>query len=682
MRDVAPDTTPVNRSDLVYRFAPQLFRLALVITGNVDRAAQHLEQSYRSLPDGSPDPEAALIRGLLPRRKARLPWRMKVDAAATARVGMTSAQATALLRLLGRYTQTQRLIIGLNLLRGMAMEDIAATLRDEFTDPASVLQQFRLDAAGALGMLPPDVDKPLLLEIDQWLDGRLPEDASLEVRRMLLEDEDARALRDALQQTRRAIELAIPSLFAATLTDERLEHVLDVVEPQPAPTASGKRLVWPSLVLGAVVLAIVTAIIFRPNLFGQNGTTAQHPQSAAEIVDASIHRFDQSALQTGVLYERYWVQLDNQQTAVFERRYDYAAPHRLIMRVLSTVNNRPPLAAVSSDGEGLIQYRFQRGTSDIMPSALNVHVTADEAQSALPVLRSFFSPTSLFLNEAYAVDVSALYLGQAREQGATSLGETSFLNRPAYLLSYQADQSPTSSSATHMQPTRVLLTIDQATYALLDIAVIPSGVAESTATHVWRAEAFEVSDTASASAFQLPSSRRAVERQGLINPRAPNVADRWMISLAQAQRVADPPLLLPEQLPSNAMFGMAVRMGGGGFGRNNVGIFYEGEFQSLVLIPRQRYDRADIQLGQEHQAGDYRYRFVMNSSGPPSSVTAEVSRVDGQGEPVDVIFLDAYATEAEREAQLTRVIQSLTPVTAQNLPELQSRFPQARNERG
>ena len=686
MHDIARDVTPINRSDLVYRFAPQLFRLALITTGNMNAALQRLEQSYRSLPEDSVDPESDLIRGLLPRRSRRFSWRMTAEADEVARAGVTPEQAGGLLRVLGRYTPAQRLVVGLHVLRGTAAEDIAAILRDSAPDPAGVLQQFRLDAAVALGALPLDADKPLLLELDQWLDGRLNEEASIYVRRMLLEDEDARALRNALQHTRHIIGQAVPALFAARLSNEALENILDVVEPQPAPTAGGKRLLWPSLVLGAVVLAIVAAIIFRPSMFGQNGTTAQRALSAAEIVEASIRRFDQPALQAGVLYERYRVQRDNQQPAVFERRYDYASPNRLMVRVLSTVNNELPLAAVSSDGNGLIQYRFQQAASDSMPSAINVRVTPDEAQSALPVLRSFFSPTSLFLNDSYAVDVSALYLGQARERDAALLGQTSYLNRPAYLLSYQAAQLPTQPATANNQPVRVLLTIDRATYALLDVTVIPAGVAESTATHPWRAEAFDVSASAPDSAFQLPSTGQVAERQGLVSPRAPNIPDRRILSLAQVQRMANPPLLLPDQLPSDTMFGLAVRMSPWGAERNSntIGIFYEGEFQSLVLLPREQYDhyRDTAELGPEYQAGDYRYRFVNNDGGRLGAVTAEVYRAGGQGEQMSVIFMDAYATQAEREAQLTSVIKSLTPVTAQNLPELESRFPQASNERG
>jgi hypothetical protein len=680
MRDVAGNTT-MNWSNLVYRFAPQLFRLALFITGNRNAALQRMEQSYRALPEGSTNPEADLIRGLLPRRYARWSWRMKIDADEAARAGMALDRATALLRLLGRYTPAQRLVIGLALLRGMAVEDIAVTLRDDAVDAAGVLQRFRLDAAAALGMLPPAADPSLLLEIDQWLDGRLSDENSLELRRMLLEDEDTRALRDALQQTRRTIEQALPSLFAATLTDEQLEQVVEAVAPQPAP-ASGKQLVWPSALLGAVVLAIVAAIIFGPHLLSQTGANAQTPQRAADVIEAAIHRFDQPPLHAGVLYERYQVQLDDQQ-ALLERRYDYATPNRMVMRVLSTDANQPPRAAISSDGKSLIQYRYEQQSSRSTPAAVDVHVTPSEAQATLPVLRSFFNSTSLFLDTSYAVDLSALYLGQARQQGATSLGEATFLDRPAYLLSYQAPQLPTRHDTTG-QPVRVVLTIDRATYALLDVAVIPVGAAESTTSHPWHAQAFEMSDTAPDSAFQLPSTGQVAERQGLMSPHAPTIAERQTLSLAQAQRIADPPLLLPEQLPSDTMLGLALRLGRWGADRNdnnNIGIFYEGEFQSLVLLPH-RLDNSDVtDLGPEQHVGNYRYRFVKTTD-PLRAVAAEVYRADGQGEQVNVIFLDSYATQAEREAQLTNVIKSLTPVTMQNLPALESRFPHGSSEQG
>lgn len=679
MRDGASDNhaVSVDHDDLVYRYAPQLFRLALLVTGNASAATERLEHSYAALPASSAEPEADLIRGLLARRRGRAAWRMQSDPGAAARASLTEPQASALLRLLARCTPAQRLAIGLHLLRGMPADEIAEMLRDAVPDVAGALRQFRLDAAVALGLLPPDAAAGLLNQLDGWLNGSLAQDASLDMRRLLLEDAHARALRDALQSARHAVAQAIPALFAAAPPPELIEDLLTYVAPQPA--ANEPRASWlvPSLALGAVVLALVAAIIFLPNLRAQTGAATQPMMNAAEIIEAAIHRFDRAPLDGGVLYERYRVQQSDESAVLFERRYDYAPPHRLITSLLPPDGNQPPRAAVSSDGRGLIQYRYQQSQSEMMSAALDVQVSSEEAQATLPLLRNFFGTTSLFLDESYQIDVSSLYLGQARVQGATSLGQTTFLNRSAYLLSYQTDQRPTRHvPATSGPALRVLLTIDRATYALLDVAIIPEGAAEGTASHPWRAEAFEVVDAAPASAFQLPDDGDVTQQRGLASPHAPSLPQQWIVGLAQAQREADPPLLLPAQLPSEAMRGIALRLGGPSE-QQTIGVFYEGEFQNLLLLPGQNYIRSDAQVGEERHAGEFRYRLVQNASAPRPAIVAEVFRPDQEDARFEIIFLDVYATPDEREAMLQRIIESLTPVTTQNLPALQSHFPAA-----
>src|SRR5919206_2348222 len=121
----AQDITP-DRSILVYRHHEQLYRLALVVAGDADRAAELVERAYRDLPEGSVDVEAALIRALLAKPVQRWSWRARHED--IARAALDTKRADAILDTLAAMSPEGRLTAGLHYLQGMAGDEITAVL--------------------------------------------------------------------------------------------------------------------------------------------------------------------------------------------------------------------------------------------------------------------------------------------------------------------------------------------------------------------------------------------------------------------------------------------------------------------------------------------------------------------------------------------------------------------------
>src|SRR5207248_2886510 len=160
----------------------------------------------------------------------------------------------------------------------------------------------------------------------------------------------------------------------------------------------------------------------------------------------------------------------SQPAYLIERWYDYGSPHRIRIVVrLEADKNASPLMEIGSDGRSLIQYRY---SSDILPDnerSVDARVTESEAQKLLPMLRG--EPAAWFFSRGPIdqIDLSPLYLAQAREAGTTFLGQTSFLGRPAYLLTYRTDRAPILRGGPRFgdRSLRVVMTVDAQTSALL-----------------------------------------------------------------------------------------------------------------------------------------------------------------------------------------------------------------------
>ncbi len=622
-----------------------------------------MQRAYEQVDDAGPAAEASLLRALLARRRTTKPWRLAAGAAEAERAGLSPEHARVLADLLARAAPAERLALGMHTLQGRAAEEIAALLPGLPAHPQEILARFRRDTVRALGLLPPDADEALLARIDRWLDGRTDEDETLKLRRAVLGDERARAARDALNAARRALGQGVPALCAAGAPPRLVERLLALGE-QPAERPARPPLRAAALGLTLGVLALAAAIIFGPSLLGGPlGGQAQQPLTAEQIIEASVRRFERAPLQQGILHEQLRISLPGKTAYTIERWYDYATPQRLAMTVREE-RRRGQQFTVSTNGQDLVQYRFGgRGAEN----GIDLRLSPEDIQQALPILRSL--PGFSLIGWSQQSDIVPLFLGQAREAGTSSLGQTSYQGRTAYLLTYRTDRlALPDQSSQEPRAQRVLLTIDAQTYSLLNIAVLADGESESSATHLLRAEQLEVLAEVPEGRFLQTSA--AQERDGPTSFQLPTLPAEALLSLEEARQQSELPLLVPQALPDDSMRAMVLRTNTSERG-DNIGLLYEGEHATLLLLPdRALFDGANPSQGQPQTAGIFRYRLLSEMSQQPGLLAAAVERPEAGGQRLVVLFASASSTAAEREALLEQAIASLMPLTSQNADAL------------
>jgi hypothetical protein len=667
-----PTEASPDRSALVYRSHERLYRLALLTTGDADTAAALLQRAYRELPAAAIDDETLLLRALLPKRLPR--WRWGASDGDLARSTLDRAQAAALLHALARLAPAERLAIGLAYLAGSTAEEIAAQLGPlpGDTPPADLLTRFRAAAARALGVVPEDADERALAELDRWLDGQLLEEESIAMRRAVLEQPALRNMRDGMIAVREMLPCALPALFAVTPPGALTQRLLKIVQKHERTIVPNLRARRAQGALALGVLALAAAIVLLPSLAarsGGNASTARMP-NVTELIDNAMHRFDRAPLQAGVLHEQYLLARDDGPGYLIERWYDYAAPNRLAISVKPAGGNGSPLMQISSDGRSLVQFRnFLEGPNGAR--SLDVQVVEAEARAVLPLLRGQPSVTSFGRERGQPSDLGPLYLAQARAAAASLLGTTTLLGRQAFLLTYRTEQPPTLSPRAAAQPAQVVLAIDAQTYALLDVALIAEGAAESSARHPIQAQQLEVLADVPDEQFSLPTSAEVTQHSGIASVRFPFIADEQIISLEDAARRAPRTLLALGQLPDERMRGLAVAVDNRRDGQNVI-LLYEGEFQNVIVLP-DALSSDPAEVGPERSAGDFRYQLVRGPSFG-GGLAAIVYRPDTPDDRLTMILDDEYATSEEREATLESLIASLTPVNTQSLPTLQRNF--------
>ena len=585
---------------------------------------------------------------------------------------MIPQQTAALFRTLAALPPAARLAVGLEYINGSSPAEIDALLGSALGEQAAadLLARFRIAAARAVGLAPADADDIDLARLDRLAAGQLAEHEALELRRDLIAQPALRDLRDAMIAVRELLPRIVPALFATPPPPALVDQLVALVQTgHPAQLPRGSNRPAQAL-LAFGVLALAAAIVLVPSLVARIGTpTAARAPVVPELLDNAVHRFDRAPLDRGMLHEQYRVERAGRGAYLIERWYDYATPNRLALSLSQENRNGPPILQVGTDGHSLIQLRYGRNRG-FGEKSLDVQVSADEAQRLVPLLRGLPNTTQLSRSPVDLIDPGPLFLAQARAANAIYLGQTTLLGRSGFLLTYETNQLPTyGARAADNRSGRVVLTIDLQTYALLDVAVIAAGEAESTASHPVRAQLFEVLAEAADQPFSLPSEQNVEQRVGMASLRFPFIDNRLLISIDDAA-ARTPELFAPLLLPDTRMRGLAVRTN-----RSNddgeVMLIYEGEFQNVIVLPSFE-PGSDQNIGEEQVAGAFRFRLI--AGGDRAGLAAIVYRPEEPTKPLGVILNDDTATQAERETTLRRMIESLTPVNDQSLPALRRNF--------
>jgi len=668
--------TRSDRATLIYRHYERLYRLAVLVAGDTAAAVTLVQSAYRLLPaerDSAAETEAVLIRALLNQRLLRKS-RWTIAPPDLSYTMLDRAQVIALFRALAALPPPARLAIGLTYINGSSPAEIDALIGPALGEQTSaqVLSHFRIAAAQALGLVRADASDSSLARLGRLISGQLAEDEALALRRDLIAQPALRDLRDGMIAVSELLPRAIPTLFAAAAPPALADNLLALIQtdrPARQPRISMRRA---QAVLAFIVLALAGAIILLPSLLAQSTTpSATRVPSVPELLDDAIHRLDRAPLQQGVLHEQYRVEREGRAAYRIERWYDYAAPNRLAISISQENRNGPPIFQLGTDGQSLIQLRYGRNRG-FGEQPLDVQVSADEAQRLVPLLRGLPHTSAFGRPNAEPTDPGPLFLAQARAGNAAYLGQTNLLGRPAFLLTYQTDRPPTSGSrSTEGHSVRVLLTIDAQTYALLDVAVVGAGEAESTASHPVRAQQFEVLAEAPGTRFSLPSGPGVGKRTGMASVRFPFIDNNLLVSLDAAAEAMPDQLFAPLKLPDEHMRGLAVRENRSD-AAGDIMLIYEGEFQNMIVLPSYA-PNASQNVGEEQSAGAYRYRLIAGSE-VAGGITAIVYRPDDPTKPLGLILNDDFATSEERETTLRSIIASLTPINDQSLPALRGNF--------
>lgn len=684
-----------ERSALVYRHCEQLYRIALLVTGEPTAAELLIERLFAALPPNG-DLETALVRELHSvggRAAQRRPWHYSADATDFARAGIEPELGRVLLTCLAMLSPRDRLIVGLHYLRGLSARDIDLRLADaatasatsrrtnDMSDAAAVLTNVRIALGHALELLPALIGAEVLIALDRHATDALAPAAAAELRIRLHTYPELRDARAGLLYMRQLLMRAIPALFAVAPPTDLLERLLDgPVAREQRPRRQSP--IWAQAGLIGLVAMLIAALLTAPTL-ARLGTAPAPPgpRSAAELVDSAIHRLEQPPLQTGVLHEVYQAAWSEQPPYLIERWYEYAAPHRLRVE-LRTEDGRPPLLTIASDGHGLVQFRTTNNLflGNQSNDSLDVHLSPEELAAALPILRELPSPGVYSSSPLDGADISRYFLAAARANKPTILGTTTFHQRIGYIVAYRTNTPLPPPLAIYFRrqsppnPNRVLLTIDSQTYGLLDVAVLPEGARAIPTRHPWQMQSLAVLDDASASVFQLPDSPVIAQRTGLPSPRGFSASRDQARSPNALLGLLRRPLLIPQALPDPTMRGVILANGPDPTDPANLRLLYDGAFISMVLLPAPLVNDPVPAGPTEQTAGAFKYQLLSSGVQNSDLVVASVYPSAAPGQQMLLMLMAAYATPQEREATVRKVISSLVPLTPANAPSLELQF--------
>lgn len=663
----------------------RLYQLALLISGDTSAAGRMVEWAHRHPDTSSRDPEIQMIRALGQAPLGRMRRQPDIGAERLRYTALDRDQARALLDIIAALPALSRLAIGLYYLRGMSCDEIDVALaqlattrsarQPQATASQLVLSSFRISAARALALVPRHIPEATLRQLDRAIDGQLSEAELTPIRQAVFENAEIRAARDSIHSIYDLLARAIPALFSVALPAQLSQRLLEYSEHQQR-RAQRRQFSWARLWLALGVVALVAAIIFVPGWLARPRQAAIVPvPSATELIDSAINRFDRAPLTAGILHETYDTTLDEQLYQV-ERWYDYASPHRLRMSIRpKDAKGRlgQPLIEISSDGRSQVQYHYT-ATQQLAARSFDASVSEAQAQEAIAILRLGPS-TTLFSRSADNLnDSTPQYLAQARAAGATYLGQSTTLGRPTFLLSYRSNQLPGQSAGDALTgtPWQVVLTIDVETYSLLNVTAAAESDTDSLTRTPIQAQGMEILAQIDDSTWTLPSNEQIAKRDGLPSVRVPEIPSEQLISLNDALQITTQPIIALQPLPEQPMRGLAVPTGS--INGAQVLLLYESSEQTILLIPTRSGAFDQQALGGELAAGEFHYQLLNWGNTEDTRTAALAFQPTTPNQQLLVIVADEYATPAEREETLTKVVGSLTPVTQENLPVLQQYF--------
>lgn len=645
-----------------------------------------------------------ILARLAPKRTFRYP--LNVPDAALARSGLTPSEHAALARMLRAATPQARLELGAPHLldlqgqgdkgaEGVATDGGRQMPDEADADHAAVVSgrssvvtdsvwprrattgtELYLLIAQAWGDLPAETPYTLALNHARALFGQASETEVQPLRAALLADgaagERARAVRNGLRRADDRLAAALPALFAGEAPPE-LHALHDPTVEMPPERRAAKRAARLQFILAGAVLALVIAVIVAP------GRPAEAPQSTAErtgllaaeatlapqeVVRAALDRFERGDVGADALHERYRMTIEGE-TRTLERWYDAGAPERVRVEVRDDSDQL--LFAIATDGATQLQARWQiNGDSPSQVFGFDYLLDAALLEQLAPIVRR--QPDGLhFFASLPLVNPEHFYLAQAYAAEVQDLGTTMINERPARLIGFASRQAfpPAEDrlydASPQEQADQVILAIDTATFALLEVRVLPQSEAAGAVATPWQVEVFTTRSDLTAADFVLAAvdaqSRRGASR--FISPRVTWLPDDVLSSLDRA--IATTPLPLAFPPPEGPSLGYVLQAG-------SESILVRESEHELFMIAVFPVESVPQLAGrqEERQAGDLRYRMIYPEAQFSPAMTSLVALPLENGAELQMYYQHAYATLPEREARIVELLTALEPLTRES----------------
>lgn len=632
---------------------PMVYRLAIVAVGDGDSAAvlaaDTLAQLARRRVGGAPSPEVAAVRTL----KALLPtgwlsWPGAAGPAEWLRLGLRREQADRLLSVLGEREPIERIALALHLLYDVRRDDLDAWLGTHGMGEQIVLLASYVGEG--LELVPPQLERAECAAVAHDLldigEPQLGRQARLHSVGCDVCRERARGMRQTFGILREALltffRTPLPPTFGTLLRGRELQ-------------LRYPRIAWRPV--AAVVAVSLLLLFMQRGARGQQATVeppAPAPQTAAELIDRALHRLDADRPSSEVWHEQVRF-AGNGEWLLLERWYEFsrAARTRITVRPES---GGEPLLDVVADGRS-VSYTVQLPGG----AARSTVVRQVDGAAVLPLLRQL--PFAGNLGDRWidqrALDLTLLL--SARQGKPRLLGSTLHDGRPAWMVVVETRDAGDMT-----------LTLDRESSTLLE-ARTGDGAADTRTHLVWDMQLFEMLNRKA-----LPLQTFGVDTDGItasaLNPRQLALRAAPLIGNDDAMARALP---LPTLPPDRPLFSY-VR--GKGRGVDGVVAVYESRWSTMQII----YPLSDasamsrpyssIKLTRPFDGG--RYGLVEYSS--PNMTLAEFALDSAPRTRLGVFYWHAFADQAEREAAIERMLNSLQQGPAARAPKQAVRLAQLR----
>lgn len=620
----------------VPHFAPEIVQLATFAIGDLRSALQFAQWALHEAPR-----EGAAVKKLyqlLP--ETWLAW-PSVGPREWLTLHLRPTEAERLISVLGEWSPTDRLVLGLHLLLGVPCEQIGQWV--PLPGGGERVVELLGHVAHAMGFSTRyELTTACEAVADTLLDAHDP--ALGRVARLhFLGCAACRDHASGLQQARKLVLATIALLFRRVDWAPSYLATLPYQPPVRQPSALQRIVRRTALVVALIVLGFVLGQRPAPastiNASASGATSVQ--VTAAQVIERALKRWEHGPTRE-FSYERYRAR-SGQDTVIIERWYEWAAPHRLGVNVRRA--DGTPLLAVTRNGRSHLSYRIHAGR---YTRALQVEHTGVATLTPLLLQLPHVGGIGSFPANGEYWDQTLLW---AAQQGKPRLlGTTTFRERKAVRVAFTMPNGD-----------GMYLIIDQATSALLQATRTVSDTQQS--EHVWEAEVVQLQRGIPVDPAPLPTELS----DSLPNPRQLLLATPPSNVDVQTVLTRKMPFAVPQQLPGPLIAAYLRDLNNRSL---EVAQLYEGtDWSLLVASPRISYNIPFRILDQ--QLGTTAYAVVANT-GPQPFSQIEWQLADGSRGVASL--WQGGVDETRRLALLKEIVGSLTPVTAQNAATWQAHF--------